>query len=259
MKLRDSNRAVRPGWCAFTLIEVILAISIAVGILVVALYFYSQTANLRGQLLEESDRIAAVRLVMDRLSTELRAAFAHPQYEFKGDATNLIFVTIDAPLRVPKLVPSSTLPSMPRSSLKLVNYGLATSIEGTNEIAMGLTRSEQPLLSKPSLPQSPVVPLSAAESTQTPVRKIEPMTDAIRFLQIRYWDSRKWSSTWNSRQLPRGVEITLGADPFPTEAPLTEYPSDLFRRVIYLPTSRALAETSIPSDPLELNSFPLNP
>ena len=59
--ISDRSRRAR----AFTLVEVILAISIAIGILVVALYFYSQATNLRAQLLEEADRISSIRLVMD--------------------------------------------------------------------------------------------------------------------------------------------------------------------------------------------------
>ena len=91
----DRSRRAR----AFTLVEVILAISIAIGILVVALYFYSQATNLRAHLLEESDRISSIRLVMDRLTSELRNAFAQPQTGFHGDATSLQFVTTEPPPR----------------------------------------------------------------------------------------------------------------------------------------------------------------
>lgn len=48
---------------AFTLIEVILAIVISLGMLVVVLFFYQQTANFRAQLVEETERLTAVRLI----------------------------------------------------------------------------------------------------------------------------------------------------------------------------------------------------
>ena len=93
---RDLRRGGGP--FGFTLIEVILALSIAIGILVVALYFYSQTANLRGQLLDESDRLADLRLVMDRLTGELRSALEIPRQRFSGEGTSLSFVTVAAPI-----------------------------------------------------------------------------------------------------------------------------------------------------------------
>ena len=123
--------------------------------------------------------------------------------------------------------------------MRLISYGLGKSSEGTNEVVTGLTRTEQPLLAKPSassLFAAPVIP----DSTNAPARGPEPLTDAIRFLRIWYWDGYGWSATWDSDQLPRGIEITLGADPLAADAMLPDYPGDLFRRVIYLPTSREI-------------------
>ena len=58
----------------FTLIEVVLAIVIAVGLLTGVLVFYRQAAILREEILRKADALSAVRLVMDRISTELRTA-----------------------------------------------------------------------------------------------------------------------------------------------------------------------------------------
>src|ERR1041384_5134752 len=59
---------------AFTLVEVILAIVIALGILVVLLYFYQQATNLRAQAILETERIASARLLMDRITSELSSS-----------------------------------------------------------------------------------------------------------------------------------------------------------------------------------------
>ena len=48
---------------AFTLIEVILAVVIAGGLLVVAISYYQRAADLRGQLLAESEKLTTIRLV----------------------------------------------------------------------------------------------------------------------------------------------------------------------------------------------------
>lgn len=234
---------------AFTLIEVILAISIAIGILVVALFFHGQATNLRAQLLEESDRIAAARLVMERLTAELRSAFEQPQYGFTGNATSLRFVTAAAPA-----LPGRRGNAGSQTDLRLVAYSLGRTLEGTNEIVTGLMRSEHPLveaptarghLAAPAVTTSPALTnaLSAAvspEATNTMAQSAEPLTDGIRFVRLWFWDGSEWSATWDSPQLPRGVEINLGTEPLPEDATLAEYPGDLYRRVIYLPASREL-------------------
>ena len=230
---------------AFTLVEVILAISIAIGILVVALYFYSQATNLRAQLLEESDRISSIRLVMDRLTSELRNAFAQPQTGFHGDATSLQFVTTESPSRA-----FATRVEAPRTDLRLISYGLSKALDGTNEVATGLTRTEQPLVEKPAS-TSAFSATAAPDATNAPARSLEPMTDSIRLLRIWYWDGNGWLATWKSDQLPRGVEITLGAEPLPDDASISDYPGELYRRVIYLPTSREIDDTSDLFDSIE--------
>lgn len=241
-----SNRCRRAR--AFTLVEVILAISIAIGILVVALYFYSQATNLRAQLLEESDRISSIRLVMDRLTSELRHAFAQPQTGFHGDATSLSFVTTEPPSRA-SVICTGTL----RTDLRLVSYGLSKALDGTNEVATGLTRTEQPLVEKPST-STAFSPAPVPDATNAPARSLEPMTDSIRLLRIWYWDGHGWSASWKSDQLPRGVEITLGAEPLPEDASISDYRGELFRRVIYLPTSREIDDTSDLFDSIEAAS-----
>ena len=70
----SNSQQTRRGRLGFTLLEIALAVTIAIGIMVVALFFYEQSARLRKDALEEMDRITAVRLVMDRLSSELRCA-----------------------------------------------------------------------------------------------------------------------------------------------------------------------------------------
>jgi hypothetical protein len=256
-KPRRSRRRKEADGCsarAFTLVEVILAISIAIGILVVALFFHSQATHLRAQLLDESDRIAAIRLVMERLTAELRAAFEQPQYGFTGDATSLRFVTAVAPAR-----PDRTGSALPRTDLRLVSYRLGKTLEGTNEIVTGLIRAEQPLVEAPAargalaLPATPVpadatnaLDFAAAvpESTNALARGPEPITEAIRFVRLWFWDGYEWSATWDSPQLPRGIEINLGSQLLPEDGTLADYPGDLYRRVIYLPASRALDDFS---------------
>jgi hypothetical protein len=141
----------------------------------------------------------------------------------------------------------------PRTDLRLVSYGLSKALDGTNEVATGLTRTEQPLVEKPAT-SSAFSPPPAPDATNAPTRSLEPMTDSIRLLRIWYWDGNGWLATWKSDQLPRGVEITLGGEPLPDDASIADYTGELYRRVIYLPTSREVDEISDLFDPIETAS-----
>src|SRR5205085_11151267 len=86
---------------AFTLIEVVLAIVIAVGMLVVVLFFYQQAADLRTQLLQETEHLSVARLLMDRITGELRTTRRHVFFQgaFIGESDFLQFIKTDIPSR----------------------------------------------------------------------------------------------------------------------------------------------------------------
>jgi hypothetical protein len=195
-----------------------------------------------------------MRLVMDRLTSELRNAFAQPQYGFRGDATSLRFVTTETPMRPASMVTLWARQAGPVTDLRLVSYGLSKTIEGTNEVATGLVRTEQLLIERPETTSA--LPLShfdgsglgtnssahavSASDTNIVVQGPEPTTEVIRLLRFWYWDGSDWSETWESSDLPRGVEISLGAESWPKDASIVDYPGEIFRRTVYLPTSREI-------------------
>src|SRR2546421_5016576 len=86
---------------AFTLLEVILAVIIAVGMLLVVLYFYQQAADLRTQLLDQTDRLSVARLLMDRITSELRTTRRHSYFQgaFIGESDFIQFIKAGIPSR----------------------------------------------------------------------------------------------------------------------------------------------------------------
>src|SRR5687767_16033490 len=82
----------------FTLVEVILAVVIAAGLLVVAISYYQRATELRARLIEESERLTTIRLMMDRLSGDLRTAFAEPRQGFTGTSDSMRFVHAGSPM-----------------------------------------------------------------------------------------------------------------------------------------------------------------
>jgi prepilin-type N-terminal cleavage/methylation domain-containing protein len=218
----------------FTLVEVILAVGIIAGLLVVVLFFYQQAARLRTELLVDAERSSSARLLMERLTAELRTARTHTFYEVPlvGDSTYLQFIAVDLPSQSAWTGDRLGRVSRPESDLKLVSYGAEVSLEDTNIV--GLARSEEPLIElRTALPETAVV-LPGAETNKSNSILI---TDAFRFIRFRYWDGHDWVESWSETYLPKGVEVTLGSEPMPADLETEEYPYEIFRRVIYLPGS----------------------
>lgn len=220
---------------AFTLIEVILAIVIASGLLIVAISFYQRSADLRGQLLEESEKLATIRLIMDRLSGDLRTAFAEPRQGFTGGADYLRFVHAGSPSPA----------NLGDGALKLVRYSSVTNAEGTNTVMVGFNRVESPLLEtrivatnrEPFSFNGAMDPLANATN-----KFVEPLTRAIRFVRFRYFDGSEWLDAWDGVDLPVGVEATFGTDSASSDESQEEgYAGEQFRRVIFVPAGRASA------------------
>jgi prepilin-type N-terminal cleavage/methylation domain-containing protein len=218
----------------FTLVEVLLAVGIIAGLLVVVLFFYQQAAQLRTELLLDAERSSAARLLMERLTAELRTARTHTFYEvpLAGSSTHLQFMAVDLPSQSFWAGEQFGRVSHPESDLKLVSYGAEVSLEDTNVVGLG--RSEAPLIDlRTTVPESAVV-LPAAETNRANSVLI---TEAFRFIRFRYWDGYDWLESWSETFLPKGVEVTLGSEPMPAELEGEEYPYEVFRRVIYLPGS----------------------
>ena len=227
----SSRRRLRE--CGFTLVEVILAIGLAIVILVTAMSFYHQATNLRGQLVEVSERVSTVRLVMDRLAADLRVARAHDWEGFNGDATSLRFVKCEA------IASSAWTRNQPVSDLRLVSYGAATGLDGTNMMVIGLNRSESLAVelrqTRATAAPLDAAPATASSATSTNVAPVEPITDVIRFVHFRYWDGTMWVESWGDVVPPLAVEVSFGLEPLPDDALPDEYPFEVFRRLLALP------------------------
>jgi prepilin-type N-terminal cleavage/methylation domain-containing protein len=213
---------------AFTLIEVILAVVIAAGLLVVAITYYQRSADLRGKLLEESERLTTIRLLTDRLSNDLRTAFAEPRQGFTGGADYMRFVHAGSP-SPGKLIDGA---------MQLVTYSVVTNMEGTNSTVIGFNRTESPLVElRPASTNTEAISFNGEMDFASMTNKvIEPLTRAIRFVHFRYFSGSEWLDAWDGVDLPLGVEVTFGSEPMMPEDDL--YPYEQFRRVIFVPAGK---------------------
>lgn len=232
-------RAWKRGHRGFTLIEVVLAIGIAAGILMVVLFFYRQSEALRADLLEETSRIAAARLVMERLSLELSEARRCESFQqgLSGGSDNLRFVRLDFPLlsswtNQTNFVSARAPAPAP---FRLVSYSL---VQSTNGSGSGLVRYEQ------SLSRMTNLVVLTNEDDASPGGGNSALTNGLaieqlQFLRFRYYDGTNWLEAWAAPDLPLGIEVSLGAEPLPPELAADDYPFAVYRRVIYLPNHAA--------------------
>jgi len=240
----DRCQVVLASQAAFTLLEVVFAIGIATGILVAALAFHHQATALRANLLDEAERLAAVRQIMDRLAADLRVAPGYNHVGFIGDSNSLRFVTTRLPLT----------PVGFDSDLRRVTYRATFSGDATNLTVSGLSRLDEPAV---ELIASPLTSTAATGTTTEPVGDAaeelaasvtnatlsvagaaEPLTESIRFLNFRFWDGSAWRDTWSGVAPPPGVEISLGFESLPADMTPDMYPGEVFRRVIFLPAGQ---------------------
>ncbi len=245
----------------FTLLEVVLALSIALGLLAVVLYFYQQASRLRDATLTDTARLAAVRLCLDRLALELRTASQRPG-TFRGGPQSIEFVEYDAASPVSWATGSNTVGVAAPFPVRRIRYsGRAGDPNGS---VNGVDRSEEALV--PAAPASPagdadvtnddltdtnslltLDPLTATNAdpvfgvtNPTPVTTVTTEDTGmfiaeLRYLRLRYWDGATWLESWTASGLPRGVEISLATEALPADAPPDALPAELFRRVVALP------------------------
>jgi len=91
----------------------------------------------------------------------------------------------------------------------------------------GLARTSQRILAAPA----------AEEGSEIDVALL---TRHVKFLQLSYFDGEKsqWTNEWNASGLPLAVEITMGLEPLPEDTEPDDYPSETYRRTVYVPAGK---------------------
>ena len=250
---------------AFTILEVMLAIVITTGLLATAMYYYQQAARFRNDLLEETERIGSARLILDRLSTELRCSLYHPARSVgaKGGADWIEFLKSSVPSQASwRVQTESESPTYPETGYRLIRYELLKKplLSGSLDNEANQQMVEQmtsqtvrrsgdtsdvlaPLMQGDAINRIERRLLSAKASTNNVVAvRINPVriTDQLKYLKFRYLNGSAWVNTWPGPQLPLGVEVSLGIAAMSATNLLEEYTNHVFRRVVPIPSSAVL-------------------
>lgn len=225
-----------------TLLEVVLAIALTVGLMGMALGFYRQVVDVRrdfsGQL-STVQATASRRMVMDRITDELRTAIVYPflQIGLSGQAMEMQFMTAALPGPAAWATEDITDdPVPPEHDIQLVGYRLRIGEDEDGlEVVEGLERTVQKIVSAQV----------AEEGEEIQGCLVAPQ---YKFVSFRYWDNEagEWLDTWEGDDLPLAVEILLGAQPLPEDLEPQDYPYPTFRRVVYVPGgNRSFGGTTI--------------
>lgn len=220
---------------AFTLVEVILAVSLTMGLVGAALAFYQQIISARQAF---ADRLGTVELtstrraVMERMTGELRSAIVYPflKMGLTGDSEGMQFMVATLPGQdVWADEDISDLPAVPQHDVRMVGYRLRRSEDPNtgDEIIEGIERTVRTVI--------------AAEVVEEDVDLAGALiAPNFQFLSLRYWDNQSgdWLETWDGGDLPLAVEIVIGIEPLPENTEPADYPFETFRRVVYVPAGK---------------------
>jgi hypothetical protein len=207
--------------------EVVLAVTLALALVVAMFMFYKQVADIRANVASEVDLVAGERAVMDIATAELRAAAPRPPsgVGFQGGVDAVRFASTTLPGPGAWLVRSATDGRIGAGEcgVQIIGYRLRVSEDADGQpVVEGVERTCQ------RLPTAS----TAEEGKEITVGLLAP---GLKFLRLRYWDGTVWLESWGRGELPAAVEIVLGERPLPEGVEPLDYPYPTFRRVVALP------------------------
>jgi type II secretory pathway pseudopilin PulG len=223
--------ALRRGRTAFTLLEVILALSLLVLVLGFLFQFYYNSMNHRQRSVASTSEAHLARVLLRQITSELRSAVGFaPGFGpgIIGQRYEITLQTTAVPPKEmfrPRLVTEDPLPG--QHDIKQVRYFIAWDEDHTNDegipLAFGLVRQELKTLRQAVVVGSKDIesdvfeeqgqePESQDEAAEESVR-LQLYAPEIKLLEFRYYDGAQWHREWQVRQgnaLPQMVRVTVG-------------------------------------------------
>lgn len=222
---------------AVTLLEVMLSVGILIFLSSMTLWFYSSSLDTSRRGIADAQKIRLMRVVLDRLSDEIRqAAFISSEEGsgILGDSEEIRLSSYRVPTR--RLLPLREIRSRPppiEFDLSILEYRILRHPDIEHEegwdLPLGLSRREFRVPRRlPRLPDElqlgePRLATDDAEESDTEAEgdpSVEPQVDwdriyapEIRYLRFCYFDGEKWWDSWQvtgESPLPQLVQVTIG-------------------------------------------------
>jgi len=231
-----------------TLLEAVLAISLAVVLIALVYAYYRTTLHARDTLNEFNRTTLAQRRVLEMMAEDLRSTlpFSTLQTGLQGSAEEftipravlppLSLFLSDAATPEPEVdrsLPPSNDVQLVGYDVQLVGYRLYRyeDEDGVEQIG-GIERTCQRTV------------MAAAAEEGEDVKAVL-LSERVRFLHVTYWDGEageegQWVDSWSSLEPPAAVRIELGLEPLEEDVSPEEYPHPTMWRVVDIP-ARAIA------------------
>ncbi|GJM26301.1 MAG: hypothetical protein DHS20C16_27160 [Phycisphaerae bacterium] len=221
MFARNYRRARR----GFTLLEVVIAISLLVMLMSMLMVFYDNALVQRDEGTKRSRDAQLARVILERMSREVRQAVGNvPGYGvgvfgYKDRIEVNTLVMPDRKLSEVQSIRQRKIP--PQFDLQQIRYYVAWDEENLTEDgdprALGLVRRESKTYLRDALVVSEEAEESAEEVEEAQMAfKEELYAPEIRFLELKYFDGATWWDDWvltQGNSLPQLVRITIGFEP----------------------------------------------
>jgi len=223
---------------SFTLLEVILAMSIIIMILgtLYAFYHHSLEMTVRGREKLESTQIA--RVILHKIASELKgvtSSGSHFTTVMNGESDKVSFITTAVPSRL-VFFPSDYMDKgrIIEHDLRNVEYYISRTDDQEKKV-LGLERDElrcmlTPLIEKKDPGELTQEELDKAKEEQEkfmvdldlnsnkamseqPVITQQLISERIKYLRFDYFDGKQWQTKWKrsgSDAIPRAVQVTIG-------------------------------------------------
>jgi type II secretory pathway component PulJ len=208
----------------FTLLEMVLAISLTLGLMGVLMWFGRYTADVRHTAVTRIEQTANRRAVLSAMARHLQAALSDPATGLTliGESRRVSFAVTALPPASIWTVAKATDEAPPAASdVQVVSYGVDM-IETDGAI-------------EPAGLRVAVQMLPSARTQETGVTSWSQLVcPEIRFLFLRYFDGQGWHESWQEDRLPVAVEIVTSDAPLPDGVAAADHPGPLKRRVVRL-------------------------
>ena len=199
----------------FTLLEMVVSISLMVVTLTSVLFFYSNMLRARRQGTEMAQSSRLDRVLLRQMAREIRQARRIQEFQrldenehgFGGKLLGIELWTYGVPGRE-HMEERDIRDKYVRAEydLRRVQYYVIRADEIRDEngdpTVFGLARKESRIRNRP-------VRVEGEEGDEP----IELISSEIKYLEFRYWDGAQWTATWENADeaaLPQAVRITLG-------------------------------------------------
>ena len=233
-KLKIGNR--RSG---FTLLEVILSVSLTVALSASVLGFYFLTLRSRAAVTEQSETLFAQQRIISLIAEDVKSAIdVGLAFSFEGGPDKVSFIRARVPSPSVFYQVSSIRGESEdqlaggafelQADYELVTYYLEPVDEDDEEDLPGpLIRSGIKALR----PGSAMTPDDVA------------LSEHVRFFHVEYFAGEEWAESWTGRGIPKAIRITLGSEPLPEGTDPIDYPYATVWREVAIPTANAASRS----------------